>query len=238
MACLKVRRIPGATPLNHRMKKILTMLVAALFVVAGNRSQSQTLDWGSEVFSDLVDSQEQTLDNTFIFEIGAFNDGFIPDEANVGSWASNWRVFDRAVYNQSNGYFASTVHMRDDGTSDFNPPGGLSFEGLSAYLWIRNGDNPVPGAEWLLTRASNWVFPTATPGCCDNELDLQWSVSDLDTLGETPGWGGYGNVVGPGVFTSTGGHTLQTYTFVPEPSSLLMAVSALGLTALRRRRIS
>jgi PEP-CTERM motif len=217
------------------MKIYFALLVAMCFVATSSSSLSQTLDWGSEVFSDLVDSEERPLDETFIFEVGAFEIGFVPDANNVAQWSSNWQVFDRAIYNQENGYFASTAHMLDDGTSDSNPPGGLSFEGLSAFIWVRNGDDPIVGTEWLLTRASNWVFPSANPGCCDNELQLQWSVSDLGTNGETPIWGGYDGVQGGGVFTNTGTHTLQTHTFVPEPSSLLMLALA-GVFMARRRR--
>lgn len=225
------------------MKFLIALLVAAFFVAAGSRLPAQTLDWGSEVFSDLVDGGGQTLDNTFVFQLGAFDPMFIPSEQNMDLWLAHWRVFDQASYNPGNGYFANwstetdTLRMLDDGTSNspFEIAGAPSFEGLTAYIWIRKGDQPVEGSEWLLTRASNWVFPNATPGCCDNELDLQWSVSDLDTYGETPLWGGYGSVEGPGVFTNTGTHTLQTYTFVPEPSSMIMFAFA-GIFAVRRRR--
>jgi hypothetical protein len=226
------------------MKSILALLAAAVFVAGDSRLQAQTLDWGSRVFSDIVDSEGQTLDNTFLFQLGAFDPLFIPTEENMNQWVSNWRVFDQASYNPGIGYFANwstetdTLRMLDDGTSNspFETAGAPSFEGLTAYIWIRKGDQPVEGSEWLLTRASTWVFPNATPGCCDNELDVQWSVSDLDTHGETPLWGGYGTVEGPGVFTPSGPHDLQTYTFVPEPSSSLLAAAAGILTVLRRRR--
>ena len=54
--------------------------------------------------------------------------------------------------------------MLDDGTS--NSPfmhGAPSFEGLDAYIWIRKGDQPVEGSEWLLTRAIQLDFPRRDP---------------------------------------------------------------------------
>jgi hypothetical protein len=221
------------------MKASFALFAVAVFLAAGTPLRAQTLNWGSAVFSQIVDSTGQTLDNTFVFEIGAFTEGFVPEESNVDSWLANWKVFDQAAYNQSIGYFSSTVHMLDDGTSD-SPEmsaGAPSFEGLSAYLWIRKGDDPVEGSEWLLTRADNWTFPTATPGCCDKELPVQWSVSDLDG-GDVPEWGKQGDVSGSGVSTSTGGpYTLQTFTFVPEPGTAMMSALGIGCLCLRRRRI-
>jgi hypothetical protein len=112
----------------------------------------------------------------------------------------------------------------------------MSFEGLSAFIWIRKGADPIEGSEWLLTRASNWTFPTAIPGCCDHDPPTQWSVSDL-TGGDVPLWGSQGGVNGGGVHTDYGVHTLQTFTFVPEPSSALMlAISCACLVMGRRRR--
>lgn len=240
------------------MKPHFALLAAMLLMASVFRAQSQTLDWGSEVFTNLYDSQGQTLDNTFVFEIGAFVTGFVPEESNVSSWLENWRVFDRASYDPGLGYFTKwgtdteTLRMLDNGTSNspYMTPGAPSFEGLTAFLWVRKGDLPVEGSEWLLTRADNWVFPTAIPGCCDNETPVQWSVSDLDQ-GDTPLWGRQGGftgandpyvLTGSGVFTATGPNTysgsstLQTFTFVPEPSAAIMAALAGFSMVLRRRR--
>lgn len=221
------------------MKTYLALLSAVPLMLFGMRSNAQTLDWGSQAFSALVDSKGQTLDNTFVFELGAFASGFTPSESNVESWLANWSVFDRADYSQANGVFTGQAHMLDNGTSDspFLTPGALSFEGLSAYIWIRKGDLPVEGSEWLVARSTGWTFPMATPGCCDNDLIVQWSVSDL-TPSDVPKWGNQGGVDGPGVSTSTGGpYNLQTFTFVPEPSSAMLAALA-GAFALTRRRRS
>lgn len=215
----------------------------ALLLVLVPSIQAQTLNWGSSAGSDFADSNGIALDNTFVFEIGAFTVGFSPAEGNVNDWKGSWNVFDRAVFNPTNGVFASSVAkglvMTDTGLSNSSFLTGLpartipSFEGLLAYLWVRKGDNPEPGSEWFLARADAWVFPNAIPGCCDNGLPIQWSIDDLDNT--IPKWGGQGGIGGPGVTSTPGPHDLQTYTFIPEPSSLVLLSLSAGFL-LRRRR--
>jgi hypothetical protein len=216
-----------------------------LFAATCSRSFSQTFVWGSSVGDSFADSNGQILDDSYVFQMGAFIEGFEPDESNVDTWLANWRVFDQAGYNQDMGYFThwsnetDSLRMLDDGTSNspYLTSGASSFEGLRGYLWIRRGDQPVEGSEWLLTRAADWMFPTASPGCCNTDAPIQWSVSDLDTSGEMPKWGAYGDTMGPGSHTSGGNFTLQTYTFAPEPSAMMLVACA-ALTMLRRRRQS
>ncbi len=204
------------------------------------------MNWGSPMFSILMDSQGDTLDQSYAFELGAFVPDFAPDETNVEEWAANWRTFDRAAYNGFEtpeddgiyGYFTSSVQMTEGGHSS-NPAYsslGLNFQDLPAYVWIYNSTNPVPGTEWLLARSDSWIFPSYVD-CCENDPPLQWSVSDLDTE-DVPLYGSQGGVPGAGVFTNTDVHTLQTYTFVPEPSSLIFVSLAGSLMVLRRRRHS
>ena len=200
------------------MKNHFALLATGILLAGGSRCFSQNLNWGGPAFSDFADSAGNTLDNTFVFELGAFSGGFEPTASNVDSWFDHWQVFDRAFYN--------SPHLS---------PGALSFEGLSAFLWVRKGDEPVEGSEWLLTRADAWVFPTAVPGCCDEGLPVEWSLSDLD-VADVPTWGKQGVTSGSGVWTENDPHTLQTYTFVPEPSSALLTVMAGLITVLRRRR--
>jgi hypothetical protein len=226
------------------MKKRPLLSIACLWGFGALSVGAQQLNWGSAFYSDFADSTGVGLDNTFIFEIGAFNAGFMPTQANLNDWRSNWQVFDRADYNGIEepvddgifGYFTGTARMLDDGrsSSSFMTPSAPSFEGLSGYLWVRKGDDPIAGSEWILTRADDWVFPAAIPGCCDNDTPFDWSTSDLDES-DVPLWGRQGKTSGPGEFSSSGIHTLQTYTFVPEPSSVVMLFLASGLLLVRRR---
>ena len=189
------------------------------------------------MFSDLVDSKGNVLDDTYTFQIGAFVPNFTPDSTNVTEWAANWRTFDQAVYNPDLGYFTSSVQMMDGGHSS-NPEFanvGLNFQDLNGYMWIRNGDTPGGGTEWMLTRASSWIFPTYA-GCCSNTPPVQWSVSDL-TTNSPPVYGGQGSQQGLGDHTVSGTFTMQTFTAVPEPSSAMLVALAGTVMALRRRRV-
>ena len=216
------------------MKLTPALLAAAFCTVAATSIQAQTLNWGNEVFGDLSDSNGGSLDNTFVFELGSFFNGFVPTASNIDLWLSNWQVFDRAAYNPDIEYFTSTVYVMNDVTSSNPTASTFSFAGLDAYIWVRNDDNPVEGTEWLLTRADSWKFPAVGGDCCDTSV-VEWSVSDLDPA-DMPVWGRQGDVTGSGEFTSTGTTGLQTFTFVPEPSSALLAAIAGGVAVFRRRR--
>ena len=236
--------------LNQRiflpMKAILLRSAAALSLLTA-AAHGQSINWGSEAFSTLVDSHGNTIGQSgYVFELGAFNSGFTPTSNNLMSWFANWRVYDTADYSSENGYFTGAVDMFDNGTS--TELGTPSFAGLDAYIWIRNsniGENAT--TEWLLVRNSSWVFPTPTSHCCDPSLPVEWSVSDLSST-DLPKYGGQGgtegltntpySTPGPGLVTDreTTGTYLQTYTFVPELSSsvLIMVLGVLGLLDRRR----
>ncbi|MDP3849169.1 MAG: PEP-CTERM sorting domain-containing protein [Luteolibacter sp.] len=216
------------------MKIRFMLLTAILTVVSATRSQSQTLNWGNEVLDGVTDSNGVTLDDTFVFELGAFVENFTPDETNTHMWFENWRVFDQAAYNSDTGNFTSTVFIGEGVTSSYLAPGSLSFSGLEAYIWIRKGEEPIEGSEWLLVRSEDWTFPVEGGDCCDTNV-ISWSVSQLDA-NDDPEWGRQGGVMGPGTYTQIGSSGLQTFTFVPEPSSALMAALAGFGTVLRRRR--
>jgi hypothetical protein len=216
------------------MKLTPALFVAAVFTVVASCGHAQTLNWGNEVFGDVTDSEGVTLDNTFVFELGSFVDGFVPTESNLDQWVLNWEVFDQAAYNSTLGYFTSTVYVNNDVTTSNTSASTISFAGLDAYIWIRNDDNPVPGTEWLLTRAASWTFPSIGGDCCNTEV-IQWAVSDLE-LSDVPVWGRQNDVIGSGEFITTGTTGLQTFTFVPEPSSAVLTAVAAGFLVFRRRR--
>ncbi len=208
-------------------------ITLGLFTISAPVSKAYQLEWSSEVFSSIVDSNGNVLDAAnFVFDLGSFNDDFTPSESNVESWIANWNVFDTATYNEDAGFFTSDIEPYDGRETVFEDL-GIS---RTAYIWIRNADTPVPGTEWLIVRASDWFFPDLFSGCCDNDETIQWSISDL-TSSDIPLWGNQLGIEGPGersVYDT--GADLQTYTFIPEPSSALLIAIAGMLGALRRSR--
>jgi hypothetical protein len=214
------------------------MIVLALCT----RSQALSVSWGSELFSDFRDSMGQPLDNTFFIQLGYFQstleDPFVPTAENVGEWASRWMIFDQAQFDPDIGYFTSTVDVNTDGSSS-SPDASLGVisDGQQAYVWIYNDTTPIPGTEWFLATASNWQMPEPPDYCCDNGLPLEWSVSDLSNQGVTPIWGRQTELEGSGEYTNTSSeYTLQTYTFIPEPSSFLLTAITTIACVFRRRR--
>jgi len=218
-------------------------LVFAITLCGADKGQAQTINWGTPVSSSIVNSKGSVLDQSYVFQLGAFSGGFNPTESNVESWLTYWKVFDNSGdlpgsgYNEILGYVTSVAQMYPDGTNS-STPGGYDFSEQNAFVWVRNWDYAVPNAEWLLLRADNWVFPSkdldGDCGCYD--MPIEWSTSDL-VNSNVPIWGSQGGVNGAGEHTVTGNFT-QTFTFIPEPSSLmLIGVGALAMT-LRRRRVN
>lgn len=219
--------------------KITRILNAALLLAASSPLiHAQTLNWGSPVGTLVVDSNGDGVDDSFIFELGAFNPGFTPDGTNHEDWVLNWRVFDSTTYNTEFDYFTSTVNVISDVSGNVTSSNPLAstgdFSGLIAYLWVRNEDAPGENTEWLMFRANNWIFPETAGECCDTSV-IEWSISDLNSS-NTPLYGRQGGIGGPGEFTYTSTGGLQTHTFVPEPSAVILGVFAFAATLLRRNR--
>jgi hypothetical protein len=220
------------------MKPKVPVLAAVFVAFSTLQIHAQTLNWGVPVGEVLKDSNGDAIDDTYVFELGAFALNFDPQESNVGEWLTHWRVFDSLVYDTNFGFTTSSVFILSDVKSNSTRPGvsTQSFAGLNAFIWVRKGDQPVAGSEWFVGRAIDWTFPTTADPCCPPSTTKEWSVSDLGP-GEMPEWGRQNNVTGPGVSIFTGTlNGLQTHTFIPEPSSsLLLIFGTAGLVLVRRR---
>lgn len=211
------------------MKFPVLKLAACLLLAGAVPAWSQTLNWGSLIDSEIVDSTGEELDNTFLFQLGAFEEDFIPDETNIAQWADNWRVFD-STYLGSNGdgtsQFSGTKDVHDHLNSDTPPVNDYPsmFQGLKGYIWIRNTEK----GEYFLASASSWSFPVLDPECCSNgELPIGWSINDV----VAPVWGvldrdGNGDA-----------YYIQTNA-VPEVQSALLAILGGGMVLMRRRRLT
>lgn len=230
-------------------KNWMSLLLGASLAPISLYSQQQEIVWGSDlVFGNVITSDGSALLLAdFSFELGTF-DGFVPTEDNTDQWVGNWKVFDAITPNSPDGgdgfiagtpptaFFGSTATLFSDRTSSSDDalPTSLFNAGEQAYVFIRNGDNPVPGTEWLLYTSQShpsWIFPG---GFAE---ELQWYLDDVDEVI----WGAVnGNLIGEGSHTDTStdfyirSHGFET-TGVPEPSVPLSCSLALSLLIWRRR---
>lgn len=232
--------------MNLRKTSIAMLcLTASVIHLQADPVNTNQLNWGSLEESTIVDSNGNRLSpDNFTFDLGAFVDGFTPDDANVSLWAANWRSFNVAVYSfdgDDTGNFASEYTMYESGNFNTGSFSYGDFEDLgisrNAYIWVYNSQSPEPGTEWFLARSSTWVFPTLGLDCCDNDPPIEWSMGDLSDAGVTPIWGGQDGQQGAGLVNNfISGADLQTFTFIPEPSSALLISLAGVLGVFRRSR--
>ncbi|MFN4874492.1 MAG: PEP-CTERM sorting domain-containing protein [Akkermansiaceae bacterium] len=221
------------------------------FLLFVSHAQAATLSWGSMLPSILRDSNGNALNSSFQMQLGFFVSSFIPNATNTADWASNWRVFDQAGYygvgdpsnsfDPLNGYYSResiAIDLTGQSQSIYADI-QINFTGKDAYLWVYNSKTAGSSTtEWLLVRSASWVFPVGhdLASCC-SDTPVQWSVSDLGSA--TPIWGAQGSQLGGGAYTGyISGNTLQTFTFIPEPSTALLTAIGTAFVLLLRRRQS
>lgn len=225
-------------PLKYRFRLAAFILLLSSGI---NTLSARSINWGSNLLSNLYDSNGGALSDAFMFEIGSFKTGFTPDSTNLNLWADNWKVFDHAEapassgWNSAFGYVSSSANLTTGGTSSKSPPltAWTFSQNEKGYLWAFDSQTYGSGVEWSLitNNASDWLFPSPAD---QTSFPLDWKVSNANAVI----FGGLNNVEGAGVFTATPGtFNLQTHQPVPEPGSgifLLVAGMALGF---RRHRL-
>ena len=194
---------------------------------------------GSDVL--LMGDGVTALDDSFKFELGAFQTGFLPSMSNIEDWMANWKPFARAQapaingWNSNLSYFDYSETLEANGQSSQGLSADIFAQGDAAYLWIYNDFSIAPGVEWALVTnddsdlnsADNWLFPDPTD-IFPYEFDLATAYSPII--------GGLHNVQGGGDFTAPlTAFTLQTHA-VPEPGSVLLVMLAGIVWRIRRVR--
>lgn len=198
-----------------------------------------TVSWGSPLDSVFVDSHGNVLGNDFSFELGSFANDFIPTASNIADWSVNWRVFDRAFYSVSDGYFSGSAEILATGFSN-SPDASVAFDfsQKNAYLWVYNQQTPEFWvSEWMLVRDDTWTFPVKAADCCPTSLPIEWSLSDLSSS-DAPVFGEQAGISGGGSSLNTTSNSLETYTLVPEIRSLPVIMAVILLSGLHRRRLA
>ena len=217
------------------MKKLLTFLFALIAVSAPAR----TISWRSGIGDDLLNSSGLSLDDSFTFELGAFDAGFTPDATNYGDWSSRWHAFGQATFEPllGNGWEPGLQYFTKDTTvlggqlsSESPPLASYAFTaGTQAWLWVYDSKVVAPTSEWALVGGSTWNFPASD---LLNLTPVVWELNSADLSI----WGGANNFRGEGTFSVTpAAFDLQT-AVVPEPAGLFLLGVAGWTLGMRRRR--
>lgn len=85
----------------------------------------------------------------FTFELGVFVDGFVPSSGNAASWLEHWSPEHTTSYDFAEQRFSETYEVLDN-----EPP----LE-AGAKAWIFGHRDSPTGSEWILFRASDWLWP-------------------------------------------------------------------------------
>lgn len=207
-------------------------------------SEASTIFWGTRPNDLLYDSEGNMLDATFVFELGTFSPGFVPDASNLDQWSANWLIFDAAIagsgWSPANQEVTGTVeHTATSGsTSPFATPGATFDQGAPAYLWVYNSKDLNTNPEWALLldvdNGANTYYPWEFPDPTLTGDSFDWQTQDVDTAI----FGGVNGTRAAGDFTALPAtFTIQT-AVVPEPGSALLLVLGALATYRRCRRAS
>jgi hypothetical protein len=206
-------------------------------------AKGQTIHWGNAIGDTLLTSDGSilTTEDSFVFELGVFTPGFVPEASNSLLWTSNWHRLDGALFNDPARYFSSSFEVSPQtpnaATLVSNSPEGIgttTAAGADLYLWVYNNTAMNQTTETYLGRASSWTVPAGDVPETTPPLNLR-----LSQITSVPVYGGNNNLSGPGENVSAAFYSLQTSTFpspVPEPT-VGLCVGLSMLVGLRRRRL-
>lgn len=216
-------------------------LALALTMVGMKVYAEVSINFSSTAYGINQKSNGAPLDNSFTFELGTFDNDFVPTAANIDSWESNWvRVSDASgapLSNSSTTYgtinsflgdydgFASTVDL-DHNNSPFEV-------GQQGYVW--GYDRLTPGEnEWVLftndSLADGWTFPVGTG---DLSFAETWDVASANNaiLGDI----NFIDDKNAEISLETAGVNVGAPP-VPEPSTALILGAGVAFLGLRRKR--
>ena len=94
-----------------------------------------------------MNSKGQGIDESYVFELGAFTEGFVPSLANVSQWITHWHGVQRAIYDPSSQAYTN----RYDVESNDSP----YSQGSRGYVWGYGVDTN----EWILMTDAMWTWP-------------------------------------------------------------------------------
>ncbi len=160
---------PLSLPARRRRPALRWLAAFALSIFCPAASRATTIDWSSPVLGINLTSSGAPLTEDFLFELGAFDAGFVPTAANTAQWAGKWRAASRSGYNVADALFSAT-HSYSTNVPPFLP-------NAAAYIW---GHNCAPAnGEWVLMSSSLWRWPLGSPSPVGSSF--VWNSLDADS---------------------------------------------------------
>lgn len=166
-----VTRFPQVNPplpVGRHQLRTLALLATTAFALILSQATGAQINWGNRPFTDNQTSQDIPLSDHFVFELGIFEDGFVPTVANTAEWADHWRVADRVTYNPENSFFSGSY------TQELNL--APLEQGRRGYIWgYRHDDDPRQ--EWILVSDPDWLWPEANP----LTFPISWLIAESNS---------------------------------------------------------
>lgn len=250
------------------MKTKSTLPIAGFFaclaILAGT-AHSQTVAWGTSASLFPVSFQpDGSVDNqTNLWTLGWFNDGFTPDETNYSQWIANWNPVsspvpeDDPLDSDPNAPLVNdpTHKLYDDtfwAVSVNTYDVGSAAGGRQAYVFAYNDANLIgtPEGQALLYREDGLLLPTVPNQVTfdiannpqdsnDDNFTVIWGRVDRDMVNLGGVLTGGGIIYDPQADSAadelfgTFEAQFATWAPIPEPSSGVLAL--LGVLGLLRR---
>ena len=153
------------------------MVVAIVFLAAPNLFAYGTIAWNSFVDSATpavnLTSTGALMDAGFVFELGVFDAGYIPDPARKWEWQSKWHSAQSKTYNAVAKNFYGSYQLTSKPIANAPP----FTVGAKAYIWGKRG---TPGnAEWILMRKTDWLWPVENDVAAGG---LNWRVREANQI--------------------------------------------------------
>lgn len=125
--------------------------LGALWLLLPGALQAGAVNWNSSLFQTNLTSVGAALDDSFVFELGAFDltGGFVPTSANTDQWAARWRPVQRNFYNPTTRLFSGSYEV----TSNASP----FATNEKGYIWGHHCSGQA--GQSILLQSSNWKWP-------------------------------------------------------------------------------
>ena len=184
---------------QKRWATAISISAAAMLLAVAARAGT-TIGFGSSVGATNLTSSGELVDQSFVFQLGTFESGFVPTAANTDEWLGAWR---EASDIEGQPLEGNTAPYRTQELGEPFPPGMRAnnftssvtldhnappFD-LGGQLFIWGYDRrALPGAaEWILISDPSWIWPDGS----SNLPAASYSVSgaSVAVLGEIMGDG-------------------------------------------------